>query len=36
VVQGAARPLFPSQIDFNQPLPPITQIFDWHRATVTT
>ena len=28
-------PLTPPQIDFNQPIPTVEQIWDWHRASVT-
>ncbi|HVS43553.1 MAG TPA: DUF6176 family protein [Candidatus Dormibacteraeota bacterium] len=28
--------IFPPQIDFSQPVPPITQIWDWQRSTVRT
>jgi len=27
--------LVPPQIDFSQPVPPVEQIWDWHRASVT-
>jgi hypothetical protein len=29
------RTLFPPQVDFDQPLPPITTLWDWHRSPVT-
>jgi Family of unknown function (DUF6176) len=28
--------IFPPEVDFSQPLPPITRIWDWQRSTVTT
>lgn len=27
--------IFPPEVDFSQPLPPIQQLWDWHRATVS-
>lgn len=29
------KSIFPPEIDFDQPVPPVSTIWDWHRATVT-
>jgi len=33
--RGELKKLFPPYVDFDQPLPPIEQIWDWQRATVS-